>query len=385
VAAALRFGLIGLGTEGWQVLPFFDAIPTVRLVAACDVRREALDALRADRPDVHCFASVVELCRDGEIDAVWIATPNEYHAEHTILAARGGKHVILEKPMALSMEEADRMVDEVERSGVQLLMHSHAHDAPIQRTREIVAGGRLGRLIGVHTWSYKGWLRSPRLASELDTSRGGGVVFRQGPHQVEIVRSIGGGLVANVRAYAGRWQPYLQTEGNYTALLEFEDGTPATLVFNGYGHFNITDLTWGIGEGGQKTQAVYEAWQPRTGPVEPAALYAGGGRPRRVGGTRERYQPIFGLTIVSCERGDIRQSPDGLFVYSENGCEEIPCPPYEDRGAELRELSEAVAEGRPVFPDGRWGRATLEVILAILQSSQERRVVPLSRQVSAPM
>jgi phthalate 4,5-cis-dihydrodiol dehydrogenase len=154
------------------VLPFFDSIAEVELVAACDIRPEALDALRAGRPDVRCFGSVAELCGDASVDAVWVATPNEFHAEHTILAARAGKHVILEKPMALSLEQADLMVDEVERSGVQLLMHSHAHDAPIQKTREIIARGRLGRLIGVHTWSYKGWLRSPRLAAELDTARG---------------------------------------------------------------------------------------------------------------------------------------------------------------------------------------------------------------------
>jgi phthalate 4,5-cis-dihydrodiol dehydrogenase len=192
-------------------------------------------------------------------------------------------------------------------------------------------------------------------------------------------------LVARVRAFTGAWQPHLNTEGNYTALIEFEDGTPATLVFNGYGYFNITDLTWGIGEGGRKIEAIYDSWQPPTGPVDAATLYGVGGRPRRTGSSPERYQPIFGLTIVSCERGDIRQSPNGLFVYSQEGCEEILCPPYEDRGAELRELAAAVTEGRRAFPDGRWGRATLEVILAILRSSQARRAIEMTRQVSAPL
>ena len=76
--------------------------------------------------------------------------------------------------------------------------------------------------------------------------------------------------------------------------------------------------------------------------------------------------PFFGLTIVSCERGVIRQSPDGLYLYTEAGCEEVAVPPNPERVAELTELRDALREQRTVFPDGRWGAATLEVCLAIL-------------------
>ena len=59
--------------------------------------------------------------------------------------------------------------------------------------------------------SYKAWLKSPRFPAELDTTKGGGIVFRQAPHQIEIVRRIGGGLVGSVLAYTGRWAPGLNT------------------------------------------------------------------------------------------------------------------------------------------------------------------------------
>src|SRR5205807_2434937 len=158
------------------------------------------------------------------------------------------------------------------------------------------------------------WLRSPRLAAEVDTARGGGVVFRQGPHQIEIVRRLGGGLVKSVRAYTGRWHPAFETEGNFTALLEFENGAPATLNLYGYGYFNVTDLTWGIGEGGTATSGGYRKQERRTGPVDPATYYAqprDAYRQRPIREGRERKQPIYGLTIVSCEFGELRQSPDG--------------------------------------------------------------------------
>ncbi len=101
---------------------------------------------------------------------------------------------------------------------------------------------------------------------------------------------------------------------------------------------------------------------------------------------RSSTTPYFGLTVVSCERGAIRQSPDGLVVYGQkNGLQEIPVARTMrgGRAAELAELHRAITEDRPVQHDGRWGgRATLEVCFAILQSAYEDREVVLSHQVS---
>ncbi len=385
MTATLRVGIAGMGNEGHQVAPYALKTEGVELTAVADLRREALDAFQVQHPEVRTFESVAAMCDSGLVDAIWVATPNPVHAENTITAAERGVHVILEKPMTITLEDATRMVEAAEKHGIRLLMHSHASDPPIVKMREIIASGRLGRLIGIHTLSYKGWLRSPRLPFEVATSLGGGVVFRQGPHQVEIVRRLGGGMVKRVRAHTGRWHPAFATEGDYTALLEFADGTPATLVFYGYGYFNVTDLTWNITESGTVTSGAYRKQTRQTGPMDPAEFYARGRRLEREGGPRERKQPIYGLTIVSCEGGDMRQSPDGIYLYTDDGCEEIVCEPWRERATDLIAMRDALAENRPVFPDGRWGRATLEVILAILRSSREDRDVELAYQVPAPV
>ena len=89
--------------------------------------------------------------------------------------------------------------------------------------------------------------------------------------------------------------------------------------------------------------------------------------------------------MVSCERGDIRQTPDGLFVYGETEKREIPLPTgSRGREAEVEELYNAVTHKRPVFHDGRWGAATLEVCLAILDSAEKRKEIFLSHQVASP-
>ena len=375
----LRLGIAGLGNAGHSVLRDLDKISGVVLTAVADVRKEVLESFREKSKEAQTFDSVEAMCNSREVDAVWIATPNEFHAEHTITAAGYGKHVICEKPMALSLEECDRMIEAAEGNGVKLLMYSKAGDPPILKMREVVASGRLGRLIQINTWNYKGWLRSARLPSEVDTSKGGGVVYRQAPHQVDIVRCIGGGMVKRVRATTGRWSPRFDTEGDYTAFVEFADGAPATLVFNGYGFFDVTELTWGIGEGGHEVSNRYHK-KDSEGPVDPATRYAMPLRAEMRERQGERQQPFYGLTLVSCEKGDMRQSPNGLYLYTEEGRRELPCPPYLDRGMELLKLYEAITRGRFIWTDGRWGKATLEVVLAILQSSKEKREITLSHQ-----
>jgi phthalate 4,5-cis-dihydrodiol dehydrogenase len=99
----------------------------------------------------------------------------------------------------------------------------------------------------------------------------------------------------------------------------------------------------------------------------------------------EAKQPFFGFTVVSCQHGDIRQKPDGLFVYGEDRKWEISIPKgRRGREAEIEELYEAVVHNRPVFHDGCWGEATLEVCLAILESAKERKEIFLSHQVPSP-
>ncbi|MDX1484850.1 MAG: Gfo/Idh/MocA family oxidoreductase [Alphaproteobacteria bacterium] len=383
----LRVGVAGLGVASSQVLPAFgDAKPYV-LAGGADNRPEARAAF-AEAYDRPVFASVAELCARDDVDAVWISTPNTLHAEHAICAARNGKHVICEKPMAVTLRQCDRMISAARDHGVQFLQgHSKIFQAPMKAIREVVRSGRLGRVIQISAFNSNDWLQRPRLAPELDTTKGGGLVYRQGPHMVDIVRFIGGGMVESVRGVTGRADPHFDTEGHFNALLTFEDGAAATLAFNGYGYFDVTELTWNIGESGMvQTAGRRFPRKPRlTGPAdtEEKAAVAHQRTPRR-GRRSERRQPFFGLTVVACERGMIRQSPDGIYVYTEDGREEIPCPKGHGREFELLELRDALDHGRGVFPDGTWGKATLEVCLAIMASSKDGRTRRMRHQVPAP-
>ena len=390
----LRLGMAGLGVASTQILPPIAKLPFIKITAAADMRADAVAKFR-EQYHAEGYATIEELCASPNVDAVYIATPNSLHAEHAIIAAKHKKHIIVEKPMAMNLTECDAMNEAADRYGVKLLCgHTHSFDPPIRKIREIVKSGELGKLCMIHSWNYNEFMYRPRMKHELAMTRG--VVLNQGPHHVDIVRLIGGGLVRSVRAMTGVWDSARQWEGSYTCYLEFADGTPATLVYSGYGFFDTAELFNWVGEGGQhrapETNLAVRAKLREVRTAEEEEQLKEG---MRFGGSREgefshvwsgeRKQPFFGHTVVSCQRGDIRQTPDGLKIYGETAQREIQLPAgSRGREAEVEELYDAVVKGRPVFHGGRWGAATLEVCLAMLESAKQRKEMLLSHQVPSP-
>src|SRR5258708_8168249 len=117
----LNMAMIGLGQGAAGTLPAMAAMPEIDLLAGADLNPAMRQGFADHFPGARVYATVAEVCADAQVDAVWIATPNRFHAEHAIEAMRAGKHVVVEKPMAISLEEADRMVEASRANGVTLL------------------------------------------------------------------------------------------------------------------------------------------------------------------------------------------------------------------------------------------------------------------------
>lgn len=368
-ASPLRLGLIGVGVGARQLVPALTHHPHVRLCAAADVRADAVERLARDY-GIQAFDSAEALCASNELDAVWVVTPNHLHAEHAILAADHGKHVIVSKPMAVTLDDARAMNAAAARNAVVLLAgHSQSMAPTIRRMAAIVQNGELGRLGMLHTWHFTDWMYRPRLPDELDLARGGGPVFRQAAHQVDILREIAGRAVRAVRAATVDLDPARPLAGAYTAYLEFEDGTPATIVYSGYGHFDMAAFL-------RDTDAA-----PR---AQAQSAIGGDERERKEalrntpGGSNSLG--LFGLTVATCADADIRESPEGLWIYGREGrrSENVIDEP---RGtAELDELYAAVRLNAAPLHDGRWGQATLEACLAIHESARTHQEVLLAPQ-----
>lgn len=382
----LRFGVVGLGTAGRLLPPALAKYPDCELAAVADLVPEAREQFATQYGAKAC-TDLAALLALPEVDVVYIATPTHLHAEHVLAALDAGKHVLVEKPMAASIADAERMAQAAERCGLHLQVgQTHSYDPAIQAMREVIVGGELGPVKLINSSYYTDWFYRPRLPAEFDPALGGGVVFRQGSHQFDIVRLLGGGMLSTVRAATFDLDPERPGIGAYTAFLTFADGAVAAVVYNGYGLFGSAELYGHVDEAG------YVQTDDKVG-VARRAIRAGAANDER-DAKRKRierhthrgvpeHQAIFGLTIVTCQCGDIRQSPDGLYVYTPEGRSERRWPPIDQRFPLLDELYGTIVGRRTAVHDGRWGLADVEVCLAVMESSRSGREISLQHQVPA--
>lgn len=382
----LRLGVAGLGRAFTVMLPTLARDPRIALVAAADPRAEARTRFAADF-GAATYEDVEALCADPNVEVVYVATPHQHHAAHVTLAARAGKHILVEKPIAVTLADATEMIAAARAANVHLVVgHSHSFDAPILRTRELINNGEFGAVRMITALNFTDFLYRPRRSEELDTAKGGGALFNQAPHQVDVVRLLGGGRVKTVRAQTGAWDARRPTEGAFSALLTFENGAFASLTYGGYGHFDSDEFQNWIGEMGQQKKA-----QARRAPqrFDDPAAEAAFKNARNYGGSSYHPQDAsppahhqhFGWVLVSCEHADLRPMSDGVMIYQHGiaRLEELP-PPAVPRAEVIDELYDAVVNNRAPLHDGRWAMATLEVCLAMLRSSRTGADIALAHQ-----
>jgi len=382
----LRIGVAGLGRAFAVMLPTFKADPRVSLVAAADTRAEARQRFAEDF-SANAYASVEELCADPAVEVIYVATPHQWHARHAMLAARHRKHLLVEKPMALTLQECAAIIDAARSAGVHLVVgHSHSFDAPVRHLRNLIESSRYGDVRMINAINYTDYLYRPRRPEELDTTLGGGAIFNQAAHQIDIVRLLGGGRVENVRAVTGAWDKTRPTEGAYAALLMFANGAFASLTYSGYGNFDSDEFQGWIGEMGQKKTPYPGPPRRRFDNQQAEVAFKNarnyGGPEFHLFAGQDLAHQNFGTLLVSCERVDLRALPNGVMIYQNGSAQLDPLPaPKIPRVQVIDELYDAVVWDQPALHDGVWAMATLEVLLAVLQSSREKSEVRLSHQV----
>ncbi len=255
----MNVGIVGLGGGARDMIPAFVQHPHLKVTAAAEVDEGQLAKFQREFQG-ETYRDAEALGASPNVDLVYIATPNQFHTEHALAALERHKHVLVEKPMSLTLDDAETMIQAADRHGVRLAVNvKHSFEPRIQKVRELVRSGELGPLRLIHYAYFSDWLYRPRTIEELNPALGGGVTWRQGPHQFDIIRTIGGGLVRSVRAMTGQWDETRPVVGCHAAFLEFEDGVAATAVYSGYDHFNSTELTFGVSPDGQMTDASQHA------------------------------------------------------------------------------------------------------------------------------
>jgi phthalate 4,5-cis-dihydrodiol dehydrogenase len=388
----LGVGVIGLGGASLAMIPKFVQNPNFRIAAAADIDAEIMARFHKDFPDAESYDDAARLCASRNVDLVYIATPNRFHAEHASMALESKKHVLIEKPMTIDIAGAEQMIATAKRNGVLLAVNvKHSFEPRVLRLREMARTGELGRLRMINSWRFNDWLYRPRTAEELTQEFGGGILWRQGAHHFDLIRTIAGGMVRSLRGTADIWAPNRRVPGCYSAYLDFEDGTVATVINSGYDHFDSRELV-------QQEFAVDPTKHAKARRELRAAPDAGweerAAREERYGGARtgsNEPQParpslgwiMGGPLIASFDKGDVRMTPVGLTVYGDEELYEIKLgvKGEDGRDGRINTFYDAIVHGRPLPADGAWGMATLEVLLAIEEAAKRRREAFLHHQV----
>jgi predicted dehydrogenase len=223
----MRFGLLGCGRIAKRHADLLGGnhISGARLTAACDPVRARADAI-SSKFRVAAVYDIDDFLRRKDIDAVAVLTPSGMHPKHVIACAKAGKHVIVEKPMALRLQDADDMIRACDEAGVKLfIVKQNRFNVPVIKAREALDAGRFGRLI-LGTVRVR-WCRDQAYYDQ-DDWRGtwaydGGVLTNQASHHIDMLEWFFGDVVS-VHARAVTALAKIETEDTAVATLKFRNG-----------------------------------------------------------------------------------------------------------------------------------------------------------------
>ncbi len=232
--AIVKWGVIGAGGfADKRFMPHFAGAQYADLHAVMVRDQGRADDIAQRHGATAAYDSVEALLADEQIQAVYICSPAQHHCEHVIAAARAGKHILCEKPMARTVTECERMVRVCKQAGVKLMPAFMNRFRPAhRRIREMMRAGELGEIIMVRTVqaSYHqrvegSWRQDPRLG-------GGGALYDIGSHALDLLCYLGGPVAAVSALVDTRVQDY-EVDDVATALLELKSGAHG-LMFSSF-------------------------------------------------------------------------------------------------------------------------------------------------------
>jgi len=232
----VRIGVIGLGNMGAFHAAYLNSIEGAHLTAVCDVDRARVDRACKDR-DIAGFQTYQQLIDSGAVDAVLVATPHFQHGEIARAALAKGLHVLMEKPMAVTIGDARRTIETQGKSPqLKFAMMFQMRTFPMYRKlRELIADGELGEISRV-TWLITDWFRTWTYYGSGGwratwAGEGGGVLLNQCPHNLDLLPWITGLMPGRITAVAtiGKTHP-IEVEDEVSAILEYPNGAVGHFV-----------------------------------------------------------------------------------------------------------------------------------------------------------
>lgn len=352
----LRTGIVGCGKVGDFHAKAFASLPQSQFAAVCDADIDRAKMLGAQY-GVQAYTDVEEMIRREKLDVVSICTPHPLHAKLAVAAADCGCNVLIEKPLAVSLEDCDTIIEAGDRNQVAIgTMVQRRFYRPCMRIHEAIRDGKIGRpVLGMVTmlgWRDEAYYRSDAWRGTW-SGEGGGVLVNQAPHQLDLLLW----YMGDVEEVYGVWKnlnhPYIEVEDTAVAVVKFKNGGVGNIVVSNsqnpalYGKVHI------FGENGAGV-----------------GVQTDGGAMFIAGMSTITEPPYNDLWTVSGEA-------DMLDTWKKQDCEFFGSVDsmYYYHQLQIEDFLDAVLNHRKPLVDGRDGRKTVELFTAIYRSTKENRVI----------
>lgn len=349
----MRAGILGCGKVGRLHAKAWRSIGGVELVAACDASLERARAFEG----LMAFDDPERMFREAGLDVVTVCTPHPLHAGAVEQAAAAGVHALVEKPMAATLADCDRMLKAARAGGIQLgVISQRRWYEPVRRMKAAIDAGRigtpvLGTMLGL-SWRDEAYYRSDPWRGKWATE-GGGVLVNQSPHQLDILRW----LMGDIEELSGYWanvnHPYIEVEDTAVATLRFKSGGLGSIVTSVSQKPGVYTKVHIHGSNGASVGV-----QTDSG----ATFIAG------MSGVQDAaYNDVWTIPGEEARREEFEREDRAAFARVD------PTTHYHAR--QMEDFVAAIREKRAPLVTGEDGRKTVEIFAAIYRSNAERAPV----------
>ena len=352
----LRTGLIGCGKVGHLHAAALRSLPESEFVAVAGRTVAKVDAF-ASKYGVAGYTDVSRMVAEARLDAVCVCTPHPEHAAPTIAAARAGVHVLVEKPLAVTLADCDAMLAAARAGGATIgMVCQRRFYPPCQRMRQAIDAGKIGQpVLGVATifgWRDEAYYRSDPWRGSWQ-GEGGGVLVNQSPHQLDLLHWYLGEIEEVYGAWANFNHPYIEVDDTAVAIVRFKSGALGNIVVSN-----------------SQNPALYARVSVSGANGATIGVQTDGGAMFVPGLSAITEAPFNDVWTIP---GEVQLLPqwkdeDARLFASVNPMEHF-------HRLQVQDFLQAILERRPPAVGGEEGRRTVELFTAIYRATRDRKPV----------
>ena len=352
----LRTAIVGCGKVGHLHAKALSRLSESVFVAVCDTNLQRAQQFAAEYK-VKAYQDVEDMIASSGVESLTVCTPHPLHAEPAILAANAGVHVLIEKPLASSLQDCDAILNAAKRSGVKIgTTCQRRFYTPCQRIKRATEAGKLGRPIlgsvAMYGWRDQAYYKSDGWRGSWK-AEGGGVLVNQAPHQLDLLQWYMGPIDELFGYWDNLNHPYIEVEDTAIAVLRFKNGALGNIVVSNSQNPALYGRVYVHGSNGASV-----------------GVQTDGGAMFIAGMSSITDPPINDLWTVPGEQELLKkwQKEDSDFFLSIN-----PMEYYHQ--LQISEFLKAVIKSHDPLITGEEGRKTVEIFTALYRSQQDRKPV----------